>query len=191
MLLIRGNCAGKQNNIEKTIKTGTGERLENGEWVREDKLSCSISKQRKMMVLWLFVELSCKTPWHNMQANHKFWRNTKKSWQFWCWYKWQDLRWEALAICRSTPSWQKSNCRIKACKQKWGCRLGKEAGTWELVLLMLELGRYCSADHFVLFLAGKKGWPRSTTALWNYDCYMPPAYLTDERDPKRTITKLS
>lgn len=50
LLLISGNCAGKQKNIEKTIKTGTGERLEKGEWVRELKLSCSILKLRKIMV---------------------------------------------------------------------------------------------------------------------------------------------
>lgn len=37
-----------RKNIEKNIKTGTRERLENGEWVREVKLSCSIFKLRKM-----------------------------------------------------------------------------------------------------------------------------------------------
>lgn len=128
--------------------------MENG----SGKLNSAVpsSNWEKWEVLWFLVELSCKTPWHHMQANHEFWRNTKRSWQFWCWYKQQGLRWEGLVICKSAPSWQKSNYRIKAFKQKWGCRLGKEAGIWELVLLVLKVGRYCSADHFFLSLAGKK-----------------------------------
>lgn len=123
---LSGKIVEVNRKTENTIKTGTEERLKNREWVSEVKLSCSIFKLRKIMVLWFLVELSYKTPWHNMQANHNFLRNTKRSWQFWCWYKWQGLRWEGLVICKSAPIWQKSNCRNKAFKHKRGCRLGKE-----------------------------------------------------------------
>lgn len=47
MWLLRGNCTGKKNDIEETNKKGMRERLEDGEWGREVKLSRSILKLRK------------------------------------------------------------------------------------------------------------------------------------------------